>query len=105
MYTTKLKYISMQDVAGQPLQNIAYETLPLIVLFTISFFPEAQGFCFLDGATDCTTGVPVPSPSVADCCHVLSRGGRGGGSYSASGTEGCINCMTVVGNYAGRNYY
>ena len=59
---------------------------------------EAQVVCFPGGDTTCTS-IPIAggASSAEACCFIPSRGGLGGGSYSAVGGEQCINCMTVVG--------
>lgn len=62
-------------------------------------FAVAQIVCFEAGDTACTT-MPMPggADSIQDCCFTTDRGGRGGGSYSATGNTECFSCMTVVGN-------
>lgn len=58
----------------------------------------AQVFCFPGGDTSCST-LPLTggAASPSECCFTPGRGGRGGGSYSGTGSVECISCMTVIG--------
>ena len=65
---------------------------------SLSVAQTAPFFCYLEmnSAGSCQGGVLGMTDTAEGCCFPSGSGGIGAGAYTASGTETCVSCMTVI---------